>query len=167
MSVLSFSDQVVRNDHANARKDRRYAILICSSSPAPSIFFANSPLDLALAGINLDIRDVDPPKLHRLTIGQIVHCCLSDVEARRGMINCQDVDGLAVVCQAVASTALERFSWRFYIIRQSIGTYHSAVPSCNPLVPSNIWVGRDSSLCLPTILGDQAVGTIRAGDSSH
>jgi len=46
-------------------------------------------------------------------------------------------------------------------------TYLVAVPAGNALVSTNVREALDGSLCLPAVAGDEAVGTIRAGDDVH
>ena len=103
-------------------------------------------LQTAVAHRDLRVLGVDATKLGSLVVGQGIKTLLVDVEAGGGVVDGEDVDGLAVVGQAVAGAALGR------------------VPASNALVAAV--VGRlDVGLCLPAVLGDQAVCAVRAGDS--
>jgi hypothetical protein len=63
-------------------------------------------LKTAVAGRDLSILSLDATKSLSLTVGEIVHGCLSDVEAVAGVVNSKDVYSLAVVGDTVAGTAL-------------------------------------------------------------
>lgn len=63
-------------------------------------------LESTVAGSNLLVLRIDAAKLTSLTIGKLVHGLLSDVESISSVIDSCDVDGLAVIGNAIASTAL-------------------------------------------------------------
>ncbi|KUI52656.1 hypothetical protein VP1G_00300 [Cytospora mali] len=63
--------------------------------------------DIATLGdVNLDSSGIDAAKSSSLVVGEGVHCCLADVEARGGMVNGKDVDGPASVGELPAGAAL-------------------------------------------------------------
>ena len=63
-------------------------------------------LDVAEAWTNLRKSRVDPSKLFCIATRQVVHGGLGDVESRCGMIDCKNVDGLAIVGEWPAGAAL-------------------------------------------------------------
>ncbi len=76
-------------------------------------------LKATVASSNLGILSIDTAESSRLAVGQLIHSPLGKVEAVGGVVNSQNVDCLAVVCDAVASAAL----W--------------GVPASNALVTAN------------------------------
>lgn len=87
--------------------------------------------------------------MNSVTVGQSVHGVESNVEASTAVVNSQDVDGLAAVCELPAGTAA------------------GGVPASNSLDTTNVWEARDLALGLPVVSGDEAVGAIGARDGSQ
>jgi hypothetical protein len=78
------------------------------------------------------------------------------------MVNGKNVDGLAVICNAVASSTLIYISDERR--REITGyTYLRAVPAGNAHVSTNVRESRDRALSLPAVLGDQSVGIVVTG----
>lgn len=102
-------------------------------------------LEATVAGGDLRILSLDASKLRSLAIGKVIHGSLGKVEAIGGVVDCKNVDGLAVVGDAVAGTALR------------------GVPAGNSLVTTDARERRDVALVLPAESGNEAVGTVRAG----
>lgn len=109
------------------------------SSPSSS---STSRSEATVAGGNLGILSIDATKLRSLVVCELVHGGLGEVEASSGVIDGQNVDGLAVVGDSVAGTAL------------------SGVPALYTLVATNAREGRNIGLCVPSILGDKTVCTV-------
>lgn len=63
-------------------------------------------LQAAVADIHLHGVSLDPTQGDRLPVGELVHGIQSNVEAGRGVVDGQDEDGLAVVAELPASSAL-------------------------------------------------------------
>ena len=63
-------------------------------------------LKTAHVDADLSVLGVDATEGSSLAVGELVHGRLSEVEASAGVVNGEDVDGLAVVGDAVAGTAL-------------------------------------------------------------
>jgi hypothetical protein len=55
----------------------------------------------------LGILGVDASKLGSLTVCELIHGCLGEVEAISSVIHSQDVNSLALVGDSIASTALQ------------------------------------------------------------
>lgn len=99
-------------------------------------------LEAAVAVSNLGILSINTAKSRRLAVGEFVHSCLGEVEAIGGVVDSQHVDGLAVVGDAVASSAL------------------CGVPALDSLVTTNARERRNVGLNVPSILGDEAVRAV-------
>lgn len=106
-------------------------------------------LEATVAGSYLCILSIDTSKCSSLPVGKIVHSGLGEVESSSGVVNGQDVDRLSVVCDSVASAALR------------------GVPARNTLVTSNARERRNVGLLVPTVLGDETVRSVRAGQCSQ
>lgn len=65
-------------------------------------------LETAVADSNLSVLSVDAAKGNSLVVGKLIHCALGEVEAVGSVVHSKDVDGLSVVGDAVAGTALVR-----------------------------------------------------------
>ena len=65
-------------------------------------------LETAVADSDLSVLSVDATKGSSLVVGELIHCALGEVEAVGGVVHSKDVDGLSVVGDAVAGTALVR-----------------------------------------------------------
>src|SRR5687768_15586973 len=63
-------------------------------------------LQAAVASSNLGVLSIDTTESRSLAVGKLVHGCLGDVEALGSMVDSEDVDGLSVVGDAVACSAL-------------------------------------------------------------
>lgn len=87
---------------------------------------------------------VNASELSSLTVCEVIHGSLGEVEASSSVINGQDVDSLAVVCDAVAGTALGR------------------VPALDTLVATDARERRYVRLSVPSVLGYETVRTVRA-----
>lgn len=105
-----------------------------------------SLLQTAVAHGDLSGGGVDTSVLNGVTVGQGVHGIESNVEASSAVVNSQDVDCLAAVCELPAGTAAGR------------------VPASNGLDTTDVWEARDLALSLPAVSGDEAVGTVGARD---
>ena len=85
-------------------------IIVLINTTPPQVSAAISvhyrSLDVAEAWTNLRKSRVDPSRLHRITTRQVVHGSLSDVEARCSMIDCKNIDGLAIEGEWPAGAAL-------------------------------------------------------------
>lgn len=92
---------------------------------------------------------VDTSELHGIAASEIVHGLLAQVDTRRSMINGGDEDALAVVGDLEALAA------------------GSAVPAGNVLPAADVGERRDGTLSLVAVAGDEAVGTVGAGDGGH
>lgn len=103
--------------------------------------------EATVAGGDLRILSVDATESSRLTVRQIIHSRLGKVEAGGSVVNSQNIDGLAVVCDAVAGAAL----W--------------GVPACNSLITTNARERRNVALCVPSVSGDESVRTVGARQS--
>lgn|SRR5690348_4368976 len=98
--------------------DPCYAILVQAiniknrSSCFISVSFSTVQCSLRLrseatvASSNLSVLGINATKLGSLAVGKLVHGGLGEVETSGSVVNSQNVDGLAVVCDAVAGTAL-------------------------------------------------------------
>lgn len=64
-------------------------------------------LDLALAGIDLDVLRIHASKGRGLVVCQSIHGCLGNVEAGCSVVDCENIDGVAPVCDGVAGAALK------------------------------------------------------------
>lgn len=67
---------------------------------------ARKRLETAHVDANLSVLSIDATEGSSLAVGELVHGSLGEVEASAGVVNGEDVDGLAVVGDAVAGTAL-------------------------------------------------------------
>jgi len=115
----------------------------------PFFFYFFFFLQSTLVDSNLGILRVDAAKISGLVVGQIVHGGLGQVEAVVGVVNGQDVDGLAVVGDAVASAALIR------------------VPAWDADVAADVGEFGDGALGLPAVLGNEAIRAVGARDGRH
>jgi len=73
-------------------------------SAAISVYYRS--LDVAVAWTDLRKSRVDPSKLFRIATRQVVHGGLGDVEARCSMVDCKNIDGLAIEGEWPAGAAL-------------------------------------------------------------
>jgi hypothetical protein len=62
--------------------------------------------NLALAICNLLVGRINSSKLRGLVVRQSVHRSLGEIEATSSVVDGKDIDRLALVCDAVAGTAL-------------------------------------------------------------
>lgn len=92
---------------------------------------------------------VDAAQSDGLTVGEGVHGIEANVQAAGGVVDGKDVDLLAVVLKAVAAAAV------------------GGVPAGNDVHTANVGELGDVALLLPAVLGDEAVGAVRAGNGSH
>ncbi|OIC46606.1 hypothetical protein A7M48_18845 [Acinetobacter baumannii] len=99
-------------------------------------------LETAHVDTDLSVLSVDAAEGFSLVVGELVHGTLGEVEASAGAVDGEDVDGVAVVSDAVAGTAL------------------LAVPAFNALVSTNVRKVLDGSQCLKSVAPDQTVFTI-------
>jgi hypothetical protein len=63
-------------------------------------------LEATVAGSYLGVLSINATELSSLAVGELVHGGLGEVETSCSVVNSQNVDSLAVVCDAVAGTAL-------------------------------------------------------------
>lgn len=87
--------------------------------------------------------------MNGVTVGQGIHGVEPNVEASGAVVNSQDVDGLAAVCELPAGAAA------------------GGVPASDGLDTTNVWEARDLALGLPVVSGDEAVGAVGARDDSQ
>lgn len=104
-------------------------------------------LKTAVADSDLLVLSVDAAEGSSLAVGELVHGSLGNVEAGASMVHGKDVDGLAVVGETVAGTALR------------------AVPASNALVTTDEREARKAALGGEA--SGQTVGSVRAGDNVH
>ena len=85
---------------------------------------------------------------YRLVVRQIIHRRLCNVQSIGGVIDGKNEDLLAgrSIRDAIAHSAVRR------------------VPASNFGAAANVWEAWDVGLLLPAVAGDQAVGTVGAGD---
>jgi hypothetical protein len=114
-----------------------------------NVFSKSSPLQAAGACGDLGGSGIDTAQGDGLAVGQGVHGVQGNVEARGGVVDGQDVDGLAVVGELPAGAAL----W--------------GVPAGDGGGGTNVGEAGDLGLRLPAVAGDQTVGAIGAGDGSQ
>jgi hypothetical protein len=130
--------------------------------------FYIAPLQPTVAQVDLGYIGIDMTEEDGLTVGQIVHGIQRDIQPRSGVVDGEDVDGLAVVgrrpagsalCLAVSSLNLVlEVSWRRW------GNAHARrVPAPDGFDTADIREARHVALLLPVVLGLQAVGAVRAG----
>ena len=125
-------------------------------------------LQTAVAGGDLGVLGVNGAKLHGLVVGELVETGRVDVEARGSVVDGEHVDGVAVVGQAVTGAAL-----RTMLVCKGTpwvrgGAYLGRVPASDSLVATEVGsLGRNVALVRPAVLGDQTVGTVRAGESGE
>jgi hypothetical protein len=91
---------------------------------------------------------LDAAELSTLATGEGVHGIETNVEARGGVVDGEDVDLAALVLEAVAATTV------------------GGVPASDDVDTTDV-LGGDVALGLPAVLGDETVGTVRAGDGGH
>lgn len=86
----------------------RYANKFQRNDKYVSMLVLKHPHALETAHVQSDlrIRRLDTSQLRGLVICQFVHGALGKVEAVGGVVDCEDVDGFAVVGYAVACAAL-------------------------------------------------------------
>lgn len=116
------------------------------------ILFLLSTADaLQTAGADGDLGGggIDTAKGDSLAVGEGVHGVEGNVEAGGGVVDGENVDGLAVVGELPAGAALVR------------------VPAGDGGGGTDVGEAGDLALGLPAVLGDQAVGSIGAGDGSQ
>jgi hypothetical protein len=63
-------------------------------------------LQSAVAGSNLGVLRINTSKSGSLAVGKLIHGCLSKVETLGSMVDSENIDGLSVVGDAVACSAL-------------------------------------------------------------
>lgn len=63
--------------------------------------------NLAIAVGDLHVLCVNATKLLSVASCQSIHCLLGNIKTAGRVVNGKDVDGLAVVCDGVAGTALQ------------------------------------------------------------
>lgn len=110
---------------------------------------ATSPLHATVGGINLCGLSIDAPQLLRLAVGQVVHGIQGNVEAGTGVVDGQDVDGLAGVVELPAGAAAGR------------------VPAGDGLGTANVGEFGDVALLVPALSRDETVGAVGAGDDGE
>ena len=86
--------------------NRHYCVLSVANSHLSNCITRTRSLQSAVTDGNLGVLCVDASECLSLAVGKLVHSLLGEVEAVGGVVNGKNVDGLAVVCDAVASTAL-------------------------------------------------------------
>lgn len=138
----------------------------------PFFFYFFFFLQSTLVDSNLGILRVDAAKISGLVVGQIVHGGLGQVEAVVGVVNGQDVDGLAVVGDAVASAALSwaRMRWLVADYENTHGfipAYLIRVPAWDADVAADVGEFGDGALGLPAVLGNEAIRAVGARDGRH
>jgi len=87
--------------------------------------------EAALAERDLHDISLNAAQLHGPAIGEVVHGSLGDVEAIRGVVNCQNVDRPALECRLPACAAVGR------------------VPAANGLSTADVWEALDIALDVP------------------
>lgn len=98
---------------------------------------------------NLPNLRIHSTKLLRVTARQLIHGLLAHVDARSRVVDSQDVDGLALVRDGPAGTAVGR------------------VPAGHLLDAADVGEVPDLRLEVPAVLGDEAVCAVGAGDDGH
>lgn len=106
-------------------------------------------LQTAVADRNLGRRGIDASQLDGLATRQGVHGVERNVEARGGVVDGQDVDGVAAVRELPAGAARGR------------------VPARDGGGASDVGEARDLALRLPVVAGDEAVGAVGARDDGQ
>lgn len=107
---------------------------------------SRTDLETAVADRNLGRRSIHASQLHSLATRQGVHGVERNVEAGGGVVNGQDVDGVAAVRELPAGAAGGR------------------VPAPDGGGASDVGELGDLALRLPVVAGDEAVGAVGAGD---
>lgn len=103
-------------------------------------------LEAAVAHSHLRGSGRNTSEGNSITVGQSIHGVETNVETSTGMINGQDVDGLAAVGELPASAAVR------------------GVPASDGLGTTNVWEARDLALGLPVVSGDEAISAVGARD---
>lgn len=119
---------------------------------AVNSFVLSSAVDsLQTTGADGDLGggSIDAAEGDSLAVGEGVHGVEGNVEARGGVVDGEDVNGLAVVGELPAGAALVR------------------VPAGDGGGGTDVGEAGDLALGLPAVLGDQAVGSVGAGDGSQ
>lgn len=104
-------------------------------------------LKTAVADSDLLVLSIDAAEGSSLAVSELVHGSLGNVETSASVVDSKDVDGLAVVGETVAGTALR------------------AVPASNALVTTDEREARKAALGGEA--RSQTVGSVRAGDNVH
>lgn len=103
-------------------------------------------LQTAVAHSDLSGSGRNTSELNGVTVGQSIHGVEANVEASTAVVNSQDVNGLAAVCELPAGAAV------------------GGVPASDGLDTTNVWEARDLALGLPVVSGDEAVDAVGARD---
>lgn len=128
-----------------------YTTMQCNNQNGLNRFFLyrkKKEADLKTAVLDSDLASSssNTAQCNGLATGQSIHGVERNVEARSGVVNGQDVDGVAAVRQLPA------------------GSTASRVPAGNGGDTSDVWEARDLALGRPVVFGLEAVGAVRAGD---
>lgn len=108
----------------------------------------------------MSILSLNPAELRSLAVCEVVHSPLCEVEAIVCMVDSQDVDGLAVVCDAIACSALDEVSDACNATFVEWFPYLCRVPALHTLIATNTWEASNITLISPAIFGNQAIGAI-------
>ena len=123
-----------------------FPILLCTSH---LLRHQTNHLQSAVASCDLGVLCLNATESLSLAVGEIVHGGLGDVETVASVVDSKNIDSLAVVCDAIAGSAL------------------CAVPALNTHVASDTGEASDGALVLPAVLGDQTILAIRAGNGGE
>jgi hypothetical protein len=81
-------------------------LVICSTQRLVNHIWQH--LKAAVVDIDLSVLGIDATKSLGLAICEVIHGRFGEVEAVTGVVNCKNIDSLAVVCHTVAGAALQR-----------------------------------------------------------
>lgn len=142
--------------------------MLCSDArdAANNALLKFTGLQATVADSNLCGSRINPTEIDSLAVRQVVHGVQGDVEASCGMINSKDVDRLAIVAELPASSALETMSGTANYSGMHV-TYLGRVPARNGGGGTDVGELGNSTLCLPAVASNEAVGTVGARDSGH
>lgn len=87
------------------------------------------PLQATVADRDLRILSLNTSELHSLTVGEVIHSSLREVEAGSRVVDSQNVDCLAVICYTVAGTALYGCQHIETVIQEPVRTCAEFQPS--------------------------------------
>jgi hypothetical protein len=89
-----------------SKNNKHYHLLILVIASIQDSHHSHPHLEATVADIDLSVLSIDATKSLSLAICEVIHGRLGEVEAVAGVVDCKNVDSLAVVCHAVAGTAL-------------------------------------------------------------